>query len=270
MSSHYVQLALVNSYFDFDDYETPIKTYLEDLNVISLIPDITKNFFYEIQENTAELKESLLFNVFSETKKFYSIGERAATVENFQRFQQSFTNIFIRLSQKSDMYERISFTIFDMFGIIGGIFGVLSAFGSISTSLISEKVLNNRILSKLYQMRMENNNTFASQNLIEDENLSKVAGSEINFEESKIEHKNFRSSENWNIGEYRHNEITMNVSSTRNDIIDTAKSPIQESHDSENSIPDRILFEVEKEMKSRRKYSYSYKNILYSFIRISN
>jgi len=29
-------LALINSYFDFEDYENPVRTYLEDVNIYGL------------------------------------------------------------------------------------------------------------------------------------------------------------------------------------------------------------------------------------------
>ena len=37
LATHYAELALINSYFDFEDYENPVKTYLEDVNIYGLI-----------------------------------------------------------------------------------------------------------------------------------------------------------------------------------------------------------------------------------------
>jgi hypothetical protein len=155
INTHYIQLALINSYFDFEDYYDPIKTYLEDLNLITLIPSITKRVIYEVQQNTAELKENLLFNIFSETKEFYNIGRKQSDAENFNLNSQTYAYIFFKLSQISDHYERNVFTLFDMFGLVGGVFGILCSSGSILVSLFSVKLFNNSLLSKIYQIKID-------------------------------------------------------------------------------------------------------------------
>lgn len=40
LNSHYFDIAVLNSYFDFEDYDTPIKTYVEDLNFYGLISNL--------------------------------------------------------------------------------------------------------------------------------------------------------------------------------------------------------------------------------------
>lgn len=156
INSHYIKLALINSYFDFDDYEDPIKTYLEDLNIITLLPSTTKSLVYDVQHNLAELKENLFFNVFSETREFYSVGSRSSQSENFVFNYNAYVMMFFKLSQISDSYERSVFTLFDMFGLLGGVFGILSSFGGIMVSLISVKLFNNTLFSQLYQIKVKN------------------------------------------------------------------------------------------------------------------
>ena len=36
LDTHFAELALINSYFDFEDYENPVRTYLEDVNIYGL------------------------------------------------------------------------------------------------------------------------------------------------------------------------------------------------------------------------------------------
>jgi hypothetical protein len=149
-----MKLAIINSYFDFDDYENPVKTYLEDMNIISFLPSTTKRVSYDIQHNTAELKENLVFNVFTQSKEFYSIGERIYASENFNFNSQAYVAIYFKMSQISEVYERTVFTLFDMFGLLGGVFGILSTFGFIIVSSLSVKLFNNSLLSKLYQIKV--------------------------------------------------------------------------------------------------------------------
>lgn len=47
LDTHQVELALLNSYYDFEDYEEPIKTYLEDTNIFSLNSFITNSGLIE-------------------------------------------------------------------------------------------------------------------------------------------------------------------------------------------------------------------------------
>ena len=47
LNSHFLELALINSYFDFEDYKNPIKTYLEDINFFGLVADHMTVALYE-------------------------------------------------------------------------------------------------------------------------------------------------------------------------------------------------------------------------------
>ena len=47
LDTHFVELALLNSYFDFEDYDDPIKTYLEDTNIYGLNSFITNSAMIE-------------------------------------------------------------------------------------------------------------------------------------------------------------------------------------------------------------------------------
>ena len=50
LNSHYVEFAIVNTYFDYNDYENPVKTYLEDMNVYHFIPNIMNAMYYKYVE----------------------------------------------------------------------------------------------------------------------------------------------------------------------------------------------------------------------------
>jgi hypothetical protein len=236
LETHYLELALVNSYFDFDDYQTPIKTYLEDLNRVGLVPDLTHAKYYEIQQNTAELKENMFFNMFSQEKEFYSIGDRHDSFENFNFYRKSYASIYFKLSQKSEHYERTVFTLFDMFGMLGGIFEILSKFGMYFVSLFSVKLLNNILFSKLYQIRVD-----------------KAPSFQLNTRNhgNKLLEKSF----NTEMNKYEENKTSLNISHTGNEseVLDICSQNNEE-----------LLENVKKELINRRQYSYSFKNIFYS------
>ena len=51
-------IAVVNSYFDFDDYNSPIKTYLDDQFYYYFLPGYEKETDVYIQQNSAEQLDS--------------------------------------------------------------------------------------------------------------------------------------------------------------------------------------------------------------------
>ena len=108
-----------------------------------------------IQNNAVERKENWLFNIFSETRYFYSIGETYFTIQNRALFDNAYLIINIKLSQRYENYERTVFTFFDMFGMLGGIFELFSLVGFIAVHRISTNMFNNSLLSNLYQVRAQ-------------------------------------------------------------------------------------------------------------------
>mmetsp|Transcript_7776 Transcript_7776/g.6874 ORF Transcript_7776/g.6874 Transcript_7776/m.6874 type:complete len:107 (+) Transcript_7776:628-948(+) len=72
-----VEVYLVNSYFDSDDYKTPFNTYLDDRFSYNLIPEFTKQAFVFIQKNEVEYQD----NYFS-----YKPGGKKKDIIGVQRF----------------------------------------------------------------------------------------------------------------------------------------------------------------------------------------
>ena len=52
-----LNLALVNSYFDYDDYKNPIHTYLDDRYQYEITPDYEKTIIIYLKNNEVELKD---------------------------------------------------------------------------------------------------------------------------------------------------------------------------------------------------------------------
>ena len=59
ISTAYMHLALVNTFFDFDDYVEPVHTYLDDRFIFDLIAGFEKQNILYIKQNTAELQDSV-------------------------------------------------------------------------------------------------------------------------------------------------------------------------------------------------------------------
>ena len=50
MSTHGIDLAVISSFFDFDDYESPIHYYLQDMNVFSLLSTLSIQAQYQVRK----------------------------------------------------------------------------------------------------------------------------------------------------------------------------------------------------------------------------
>ena len=112
-----------------------------------------------MENNEVELKENLLFNIFSEITNFYSIGRRSVSSQNFEFNDQSYFILYLKLSQQYTNYERTVFTFFDMFGMLGGFFELFSLIGFLFVNRISTNLFNNCLLSSLYQVKARSSNS---------------------------------------------------------------------------------------------------------------
>ena len=57
INKNYIEIALISSYFDFDDYENPIHYYLQDMNLFNLIPTLGLQVQYQAKQNQAVMND---------------------------------------------------------------------------------------------------------------------------------------------------------------------------------------------------------------------
>ena len=63
--------------------------------------------------------------------------------------------VLITLDQQIDQYQRSVFSFFDMFGFLGGIFGVFKLWGSLLVQFTSTRAFYSSIISKLYHVNVQ-------------------------------------------------------------------------------------------------------------------
>ena len=59
ITAHKIDLALISTYFDFDDYQNPIHYYLQDANVFPLISTLCVETQFTIKQNQATLNDGI-------------------------------------------------------------------------------------------------------------------------------------------------------------------------------------------------------------------
>ena len=130
IASHVVEIAMISSYFDVNDYDNPVHSYLQDTNLYSLIPAFSQKILYKIQLNQLSLGDGIYFGSqgIQEDLEFYSI-ERSSSVMSALEVDYTFIQILITLDQKVNQYQRTVYSFLDLFGFIGGVFQIFELMG---------------------------------------------------------------------------------------------------------------------------------------------
>ena len=129
INTSYLNVAMISAYFDFDDYDQPIKKYLTDLDGMTLSTSVPSVLEIKVQQNEALLSDNLIFPGSYESLKFYSVSNTINRVVNPEIIGNALCSSIINLDRKYEQYERTVYSFFDLFGYIGGLFDTLAFCG---------------------------------------------------------------------------------------------------------------------------------------------
>ena len=155
INTSYLNVAMISAYFDFDDYDQPIKKYLTDLEGLTLTNTISNLLEVKIQQNEAFLSDSLIFPGSYDSLKFYSISNSKNRIINPALIRNALCSGIINLDRRHEEYERTVYSFFDMFGYIGGLFDALAFGGFLFWDFFNEKIFSHYVLASLYQVKNE-------------------------------------------------------------------------------------------------------------------
>ena len=143
-----VNVAILNSYMDFNDYNTPIKTYVDDRTSFYLQTSSTKIVKIYAKLNNANLDDDYLKIKSSSNKQFFSVDRINNDLGSYDTSSVAEVGIF--LDPNRDSYQRTVFTILDLFGTVGGIFGLLTAACGFVVGVISTQIMLSSVFRRLY------------------------------------------------------------------------------------------------------------------------
>ena len=75
MNNIYIQAAILSTYFDYDDYDTPVKTYLDDLDYSTLLANHSNSLEVKVQKNTAYLYDNLFYSLSPKKLTYYNANK---------------------------------------------------------------------------------------------------------------------------------------------------------------------------------------------------
>ena len=149
-----IVVIVVNSYFDFNDFVQPIKTFLDDQFYYNLISGFTKYVDLYIRQNTVERKDSIFrYEPVGISSSFYSIETAFEKIRRIKNDNCAFALTFYKDSRTIN-YDRSVFSFLDWWGLIGGVNEILAIAGQLIVGLFSGKIFAFTLLSAIYQVDM--------------------------------------------------------------------------------------------------------------------
>ena len=164
LSSMFVGFAITDYFFDIDDYSSPLKVNFRSDFTFYPASGFTKLINIKVRSNVVADEPNPYPFSSSQSYEFYSIGEidRDMSIsQNGQIFQITFS-----FDNEYQQMSRSVYTLSKMIGQIGGFGGMLISIFSFVVGIISTKVYQQSIMSDIYQVNSNINNSRLSKNKI--------------------------------------------------------------------------------------------------------
>ncbi|CAI2386664.1 unnamed protein product [Moneuplotes crassus] len=208
-----VRVPFVNSYFDFDDYKNPVKTYIDGRFDLYMIDTLYQQQNAFIQVNEAEIQDSYFaYQPGGSNKEFFEIERVDTNLISSQVHQGELLHINFAKDPASKSYERTVFSFMEVTGNIGGLFEILQIAGGFIVGIFSGRLFTFSMLSSLYHVDMPSNSKVKKVNEETKDNSYKIcmtnrgyAGRSNNLEEVATKaHNRMRSRirYDWNLSDF--------------------------------------------------------------------
>ena len=125
INNAFLTVVIENSYLDFDDYETPLKRFLDDRYSYRGLSTHKKRIKLYARENSAELADDLVQLTGPKELEFLNLESAEVDVHPLSGSNEYF-EVVMFLDPIKAIYTRTVFSFFDMFGMLGGVFEILS------------------------------------------------------------------------------------------------------------------------------------------------
>ena len=125
INNAFLSIVIENSYLDFDDYDTPLKRFLDDRHSYRGLSTHKKRVKLYARENSAELSDDLI--QLTGPKELEFLNLESAEVDMLPLGSPlEYFEVVLFLDPIKSIYTRTVFSFLDMFGLLGGVFEILS------------------------------------------------------------------------------------------------------------------------------------------------
>eukprot|EP00347_Sterkiella_histriomuscorum_P023442 403334623 len=183
--SNQLNIAFINSYFDFNNYTQPIQNFIDDALYFLLDSNMRKNANLYVQTNKALLKDQIL--TFTEEEiQFTSVNDYREYFDDLGADDNTMAALFIRMDKAFDIYERKIYGVSDLLGDIGGFKESLIMIGLFCVGFFQDRLLNSALLKHVYQSEHKEEKGNSREN---DYDSDKKHGKTSDLDETKLGYK---------------------------------------------------------------------------------
>eukprot|EP00347_Sterkiella_histriomuscorum_P010692 403375291 len=170
------RIRYVYTYFDSEDFNQPIKAYLEDKLFLPLQYGVKKGVEIHLKKNHVALNDNILPFQSSKDLTFISTETQIFFQADINRKGLSFAHINLRLDRRQDLFTRNVYSISQLLSDIGGIYNTLFLIGFILASQFSEKIFYAKAIKEIFQTYdMKQKSTQKSQDSQESQGQKKIS-----------------------------------------------------------------------------------------------
>ena len=142
-------VVIYNWYVDFDDYDSPIKAYFDDIYSYQLAPGFNKQLKLYIKQNDVELNDA--FVQISNSKEMSFLSVDRFTLDLFSESSSGeIFDVTVRLDPYKDSYQRVVYSLLDVFGTVGGVFQVFQTVFGVIIGIITTEAFLSSAFRRLY------------------------------------------------------------------------------------------------------------------------
>ena len=177
-----LNIALVNSYFDFEDYDNPVKTYLDDRFRYNLVNSLEKFVVISLQENEAETKDNYFqYSPEGDNHKYVSVDRVDKEIRNAGNQSNVIMSVKFIKDYNYDSIELQVFSVLELIGSLGGLFEIFTLVGGLLVGIVAKMLFNYSMIQSLYHV-----DTLKSKNQISNTDVHNASDKRINSGEMSI------------------------------------------------------------------------------------
>lgn len=150
-NGQYFYVDVINSYFDSDDYDNPVKEYVDNRLYDYFTFGLSKEYDMYLSQNKANTKDSP-FSILGNSKEyeFLTVDETFRYISNYDETMIMYCGFY--QSIKADKTTRSTLNIIDIIGLSGGFASLIFLIWGVTVKFISTQMLYYKLSSRLYQV----------------------------------------------------------------------------------------------------------------------
>ena len=236
-------MIFTNTYFDFEDFETPVKSYIDERIFSKIAPSFTKIREVKMQTRSYSTRDHI-FQVVDGSQEAEFVGVESIE-SDFDSYDERLGAVFtvrMNMDPRSLHFERTVYSFLAFTGDLGGVFEILEILGTFVVYFLTSKLFMYSVLSNLYQ----------------------VDNSQTGTPGTLIRRKTSRNKRLASLVQVVPEVLKRGKSSKPNTSIQNAETPDLNTQQNEKST--WVITKALDSLKNRKQYTYSWRDICYNLV----